>query len=423
MRIFVFFMVCFSLSFCATTNEKIKVQTSSLEISKQIENQLNKKLDDLAKDIVSGENAVKESDKKMKEVIAQIAQLEKNAIAANSELRTLIEQNRELLENQKNMEQSMIRIIADHFAFDLITPKDYEDSNESVIATEILSKLNGVLKEDFKNLAKDYDKTLNLIKTQNEKIESIKSNLTGYKEKQAELASLQDAQAKTLASLKKDKNNYSKQLSMIHKEQKAIRKTLEELKILARQESEAAKKEAEKKAKEAAKKSKGKKESSDGSTQIVINKTTPDDSDVKQIGSSYQASKVKKYSGQKTIAPLDSFTVKQNFGNYIDPIYNIKIFNESVILSSNSPNAKVKSVLSGKVVFAKDTAMLNKVVIIENSDGIHTIYAHLSQIAPTIKVGSKVPRGYVIGRVARDLTFEVTQKNYHINPLEMISLK
>ena len=105
---------------------------------------------------------------------------------------------------------------------------------------------------------------------------------------------------------------------------------------------------------------------------------------MKQFGSNYQASLVKKYSGEKTIAPLDSFTVKQKFGNYVDPIYNIKIFNESVVLSSNLASAKVKSVFSGKVVFAKETVMLNKVVIIENSNGIHTIYAHLSQIAPTI---------------------------------------
>ena len=60
-------------------------------------------------------------------------------------------------------------------------------------------------------------------------------------------------------------------------------------------------------------------------------------------------------------------------------------------------------------------------LIIENENGIHTIYAHLSQIAPTVKVGSVVQKGYVIGRVRNDLTFEVTQRNYHIDPLEMIS--
>ncbi len=76
--------------------------------------------------------------------------------------------------------------------------------------------------------------------------------------------------------------------------------------------------------------------------------------------------------------------------------------------------------LDGKVVYAKDTAILDRVVIVENSYGIHTIYAHLSKIAPTIKVGKKIKKGYVLGRVESDLSFEVTQKSYHINPLELI---
>jgi len=54
-------------------------------------------------------------------------------------------------------------------------------------------------------------------------------------------------------------------------------------------------------------------------------------------------------------------------------------------------------------------------------DEIHTIYAHLSKIAPTIQVGQKIKKGYVIGRVDNDLTFEVTQKNFHIDPLELIA--
>ena len=78
------------------------------------------------------------------------------------------------------------------------------------------------------------------------------------------------------------------------------------------------------------------------------------------MGGGYQTSSVKRYSGARTIAPLDSYSVKQKFGNYVDPIYNIKIFNESVILRSSTPDAKVKSVLNGKVVFAKATPMLEK---------------------------------------------------------------
>ena len=145
------------------------------------------------------------------------------------------------------------------------------------------------------------------------------------------------------------------------------------------------------------------------------------DNSIRQIGSSYQNSNVKKYVGERTIAPLDGYSVKRKFGDYVDPIYKIKIFNESVVLASSTPDATVKSVLNGKVIFAKDTASMEKVVIIENSDEIHTIYAHLSKIAPTIQVGQKIKKGYVIGRIDNDLTFEVTQKNFHIDPLELIA--
>ena len=94
-----------------------------------------------------------------------------------------------------------------------------------------------------------------------------------------------------------------------------------------------------------------------------------------------------------------------------------------MVLRSKTTDATVKNVLDGKVVFAKETPVLKKVIIVENEGGMHTIYAQLSKIAPTIKVGSKIKKGYVIGRVERDLTFEVTQKNYHINPMELIASK
>ena len=64
--------------------------------------------------------------------------------------------------------------------------------------------------------------------------------------------------------------------------------------------------------------------------------------------------------------------------------------------------------------------MLNNVVIIEHANGIHTIYAHLDKIAPNIKDGKRLKKGSVIGRVDNELMFEVTQKNYHINPMQLI---
>lgn len=413
MRAILLFLLAIFFSFGANTDEKIKEQKISLKSSQDLEKQLNKKLDDLADDIVKGEANLKTIDSQMANLQTQIVELEKSSLDANKELNDLNKQNSDLIKNQKGIEQNMIKIIADDFSFDLIIPKEYEESSNSIIADEILAKLNLVIKSDFDNLARDYENTLNLIRTQSSKISSIEQSLKAYKQKKVELANLQNSQIKLVANLKRDNEIYKNQLSRLQNQQEEIRKTLEDLKIIAKQEEQEAKM-----AEEATKKSR---QEAQGKTKS--NKTQADESDVKQFGSSYQASQVKKYSGERTIAPLDSFVVKQKFGNYTDPIYNIKIFNESVVLSSNTPDAKVKSVLSGKVVFAKQTPLLDNVVIIENSNGIHTIYAHLSQIAPTIKVGQKVQQGYVIGRVARDLTFEVTQKSYHIDPLQMISLK
>ena len=93
-----------------------------------------------------------------------------------------------------------------------------------------------------------------------------------------------------------------------------------------------------------------------------------------------------------------------------------------MILRSKNSDARVKSVLDGKIVFAKQTNLLQKVVIVEHSNGLHTIYAHLDKIAPTVKLGKNVKKGEVLGRVKNDLTFEVTQEKFHINPLELISL-
>lgn len=394
------FFVILSLAvvciFGASVKEKIQDKQETLQSAKKLETQLNKKLEELASDIIKGEQSVKNTALQIDELAKQVDELEDSAKDANSELDKLTSQNSNLIKDQKNMEQRLIKIISEDFAYDLIAPNEYAESEESIIANEVLDKLNLVMQDEFKKIAKNYESTVNLIKNQSDKIETIKFSLREFKQKQAKLKELQNKQTRNLADLKQDKEIYSKKLAKIQDQQDELRKTLEKLQILAKKEKQ----------KEPTK---------------VPNIASK--GDIKQIGSSYQTSSVKKYNGEKTIAPLDNFSVKQKFGDYIDPIYNIKIFNESVVLRSNELDAKVKSVLPGTVVFAKDTAILEKVIIIENANGIHTIYAHLNKIAPTIKVGSKVKKGYVIGRVNQDLTFEVTQKNYHIDPLEMISLR
>lgn len=396
----------FLSAFSQTQNTKKRIETNknSLRSTEILSQQLNKKLDDLANDIINGEKELKNIAISILKTKEQILNLEGNATAANKELDNLNEQNKDLIRTQKQTEDNIIRIIAEDFSLDLILEDGgVDESDEAIVATSVLSKLNDVLKDDLKKMAKNYEQTSNLIKEKSNKIEQIESRIKEHKRKQNELIALENNQKKAIANLKRDKEIYTKKLAKLQIQQDELRKTLEELAIIAKKEDEAQKKAAEQKSKKQQQASK--------------------DGDIKQLGSSYQTSSVKRYTGTKTIAPLDDFVVKQKFGNYVDPIYNIKIFNESVVLRSKTLDAKVKSVLNGKVVFAKQTQLLDKVIIIENDNGIHTIYAHLSQIAPTIKVGVRVQKGYIIGRVKDDLTFEVTQKNYHIDPLEMIAQK
>ncbi|MBO5064295.1 MULTISPECIES: murein hydrolase activator EnvC family protein [Campylobacter] len=398
MKFLLFITLIFCTLFASNVSEKIKDQKNSINSAKKLENQINKKLEELAKDIIAGNKDVQNTAKQISELSKQVEALEDSAHSANVELDKLTSQNGELIKSQKDMELRMIKIISEDFAYDLIAPNDYSESQDSIIATEILLNLNSVMNSEFKKLAQDYEKTTNLIKSQSKKIESIKFDLREFRQKQASLKALQTKQKKNLEILNQDKVIYSKKLNDIKKQQNEMRKTLESLQILAAKPKEEPKEQTQ-------------------------TKNTVKSDDVRMIGSSYQAGNVKRYKGAKTIAPLDKFSVKQKFGDYVDPVYNIKIFNESVVLRSDTTDARVKNVLAGTIVFAKQTPILDKVVIVENSNGIHTIYAHLDKIAPTIKVGQKIKKGYVIGRVKQDLTFEVTQKNYHINPLELIAMK
>ncbi|WP_297191920.1 M23 family metallopeptidase [uncultured Campylobacter sp.] len=377
-----YIFIFLSLSFFLFANDVDK----NLQENEKIQKQLNKKLEELAADIVKGEQNLKQIASQIQNLSSKRNELNTIVDAQNKELELLNSQNQNLLKDKNEMENKLINLIAKDFALDISIPSGYLESEESFMAFELLSSLDSVFKEEFYKLSKDYEEISKLITQKQGQIEGINTNLQKYKN---ELNSLENLRQKQINEIKEQKTNraiYNKRLDDLQKQQKELRATLEELQITQ-------------------------------SPPPKSNKTN-----VRQLGSSYQGSKVKKYTGRKTIAPLENFTVKQKFGNFTDPIYKIKIFNENVVLRSKTQNATVKSVLSGKVVFAKETNLLQRVVIVEHSNSLHTIYAHLDRISPTIKVGKNVKKGEVLGRVQDDLTFEVTQEKFHINPLELISL-
>ncbi len=404
-KIAISLLVVLQFGFSADTDKKIKQQSNYLKSKDRLERRISKKLQDVANEIIKQTKDIAILKERIDNLNEIITENEKSIAQKKRNLEDLIKNNKELMAQKKELEHRIIKIIAEEFAYYLVTDKNYIDTKDAILIDEVLEKMDIILKKEFKILAKNYKKINNNISKHQQEIESIQRDLANFLKQKQRLLSLKKEREEALKRLNEKKAAYKKRLQRVEIEKKSIRATLEKLKILKKAEELEAKRQAEMQRRLKNKRLKNQKLS------------------VRQIGSSYQTSRVKKYRGKKTIPPLDDFYVKRKFGNYTDPIYNMKIFNESVILTSKKKDAKVKSVLSGKVVFAKDTAVLDKVVIIENSGGIHTIYAHLKQIAPTIKVGKRIKKGYVIGRVDRDLTFEVTQKNYHINPLELIKVK
>ncbi|WP_456382333.1 murein hydrolase activator EnvC family protein [Hydrogenimonas sp.] len=388
--------------FSGSIDRKIKNSRQKLADIKHSYASMDRKLAATAKKIAANQ-------KKLEELDRAIAKYEKE-IAVNSVLlkegeRRLaeIEKQKKLLDSTKRkQEKRLVDLLANRFIFEEIEKEKGIQSPEDVIEAEILSALVRSDSKALKEMQASYLRTVR----ENEKLvreaERIRKMIARLKRRKEEAAKEKMERKKLIASLEREKKAYQKRLEKLQKEEGELGRMLSRLHILKKKEIEKAKR----------------KKSSNNATLARGDKLK-----VRTIGSSYQRNAVGHYRGKKTISPVGRAKVVKKFGSYIDPIYKIRIFNESVTLQPSRKNAKVKNVLNGRVVFAKETPMLGKVVIVEHGNNLHTIYAKMKKIAPTIKEGKKIKKGYVIGRIDRELMFEVTQRNRHINPLELIRLR
>lgn len=430
------FAFVFSL-YAADTKKEISKTISKISEKEKLENELNKKVEQIGNSVKMGLGEIDKTSKKLDELSNSINDLSKNAADKTQELKTLNAKNVSLLNMQKELEDKITDLISNEFSLEILQNSNEIATTESVMRGAIFDNLNSILNDDMAKILSEYGKIQSQILLHQTKIAQIETNLANLDSKKIEFEATKKRQIQNVENLEKDKERYIRQLEDIHAQQEALNKTLQDLKIIDdKQEREKAKAEEERRLAELEKKKEQKKQSQksqnikdekidfseDEEPQIKDERVANINKKIKQYGSSYQESRVAKYHGARTIAPLENAYVKRKFGNYTDPVYNIKIFNESIVLGTKSDNSQVKNVLNGEVVFVNETAVLGKVIIVKHTGNIHTIYAHLSQIAPTIKVGSIIKKGYVIGRISGDLTFEVTQANHHINPLELITL-
>jgi len=392
-----------SISLFASIDSKISSANSKLNSYSKNYSNINKKMAQTAKAILKQKRELIKQTKYLKRLKAELLEKEKSYQENIKQLKLLKEMQKKLKQKQNKIEEELVFVIAQGVSLSVILDEDYAQSEESLIEFEVLKAMLQASKEKAKKLSQKFFKNSSEIDELNLKASSLEVAIANIDKKRKKLLKTQKANKRALKKLEIAKASYKKELKKLLKRQNALKKTLSELNIIKIDELKRKKEERERK--EAFKKKK-----------IVLNEKLPK---VKKHGSSYQSVKTIRYRGRKTIAPLNSYKITKKYGTYTDPIYGIKIFNESISLKPKYANAKVKTVFNGKVIYADKTAVLDNIVIVEHKNGLHTIYANLSKIAPNIKKGKKVKRGAVIGRVKDELVFEVTQKSYHINPIRL----
>jgi len=376
-------------------NNQIKKTSTEIKSFDKKYSSLHRKMEETAKEIKKRERDLEEQEQRISRLSKELDDSQVQYEANSRELLQLKDRQLLLEGKQGLIEAELVKSLARNISISMLIKGKSASTAESVITEEILQELNIQTQREIEKLEHEHTDNANTIKNFQARTVQLQSAISDIDRQKAELLEATQQNKKDIQAKQKAKNQYKKSIKQLIAQKKALENTLAQLNIVKTQEVE---------------------EEKTPSVQEKRSVTAK----VARNGSSYQSVQSKKYSGSKTIAPLSDYNLVKKFGPYTDPIYNIQIYNESVTLQPNERNAKVKTVLNGKVILAKNTPLLDNVVIIKHSNGLHTIYAHLDMIAPTIAKGKRVKKGSVIGRVDNELIFEVTQDRYHIDPMTLI---
>ncbi len=455
MRSFILYcFVALGLLYGATTVTKIKNSKKDLSSTASQKKLASRQLEKIAKDIQKAEKDIAYLEKKLDELERDQNKTEEQFQSLKLELKHSTEDFTKTNKALQKKHKEFISLLSEQFSIVFAMEQAHEPTKESIISQEIYKAYK---KHNFKLLSQLRKEINTLKKRKQDKLylrNKTKNQIARIIKKRESYAQKKKAKEKLLKKLALDEEKYNAKLEKIVDKQNSLRATLAKLNILHEQEVEEARKQAAarkeairlekerkkrlrkakalarakaKKAKEALRRAKTKEarkkarlaaKEAEKERKAVYKESER----VRNINSSYHKSKVYSYKGGKTISPIAGAKLIKKFGTYIDPIYKIKIFNESITLKAPSSNAKVQNVLNGKVVFAGNSSMLGKVVVVAHSGKIHTVYAGLSKIAPTIHVGSKIRKGYVVGKVTSKLMFQATKNSKHINPLKLIRI-
>lgn len=424
-------LVNLSIASTNTIDKKISNNKKILTNSNYRKIEATLRIKSLANKIQNQNRNVIRLEKDIKKINLDIATHELLLEKSKKKLEDLKDRSSNLIKEKKGNEEQIVDTIIEDFSTSIALKLASKDDLKELVDSEIYTLLSQHSKDKILQLNNNYNILTNDTKKNKEDIKKISSYIEERRITKKKLNTLKNKRSKSLVDLEDQHKSYQQELNKVVSQQESLKDLLSKLNILKKQEIKKEKlrkrrlqellaKKREKEARKNRKNDKDKIETAEVRNQKYA-KTL--NLDVRKIGSSTSNVKIIRYRGPRTIAPLKSFKVLKKFGTYYDPIYKIKLFNESVVLKTKIPRAKVVSVLNGKVVYAKKNAgMLENVVIVQHKNGLHTIYSHLDEIAPTLEVGKWIKKGYVVGRVNNNLTFQATKNASHINPKDLFKI-
>lgn len=126
---------------------------------------------------------------------------------------------------------------------------------------------------------------------------------------------------------------------------------------------------------------------------------------------------------QYMVKPVEGKLVSP-FGWQTHPILKQEMMHEGIDYEAQL-GAPVKAALAGRVKTVTDSAQFGKVLIIEHSQDMDTMYGHLSEVL--VKQGDTISQGQIVARVGKTgmvnaptLYFELREKGAAVDPLPRI---
>jgi len=397
-KIFLLFVFCTMLLFSKENiDKKIKNTKKILNNNASKETKIKRSLNELSQKIAEYEKSLNRIKKAIQNLKADIATYKSKSTISEKKLKK-IQKAYDMLKNSQNkVNKKLVKLLSKEIKLSILLENDGGlNSQDKLINSYINQTYSTILRDKFnKTKVKFFKLKLDIALVKSE-LDKISTKIKSLNEKKEDLEKLNIAKRDGIHKLLVLKKSYTKKLRQVRKENQELTKLLRKLNILKQEQNR-------------------KKEE----TIVLKPSKGGDDIDVRRVGNSYSKPPVAKYRGPKTIAPFKKYKIIRKFGNFTDPTYKIKMFNPNVILKPIG-SKNVINVLDGKVISITKTPAIGNIIIVENKNGIHTLYAKVNQIAPGIKEGRYVKKGYILGKVKDELYFEVTKNNANINPLRLI---